>query len=570
MEILRVDRLKFSYPNNLKNALDDINFTVNEGDFILLCGQSGCGKSTLLKHLKPELSPYGKRSGEIYYYSKDIKSYSQKQLASEIGYVLQNPESQIVTDKVWHELAFGLENLGLDTQTIRLRVAEMASFFGIQSWFRKNVSELSGGQKQLLNLASIMVMQPKILILDEPTSQLDPIASKEFIDTLVRVNKELSTTIIISEHNLEDIYSVCDKVLVMEEGKLVCYDTNHKVVDILYKNNNHKMLKALPTSTKIYNGIKNYIGMKKECPLNVKDCRQWLNDNLDEISITSLDEKIENKYKKNQKYLIKEDIAIELRDVYFQYNKNMEPTIRDLSLTIKKGEIYSILGGNGTGKTTTLSLIAKQKKPQRGKIFVNGIELKKYNNKTLYEENLALLPQNPQSLFVFETVKEDLEEVLIIKNKDKDFIENEIVRVSKLLNIENLLNQHPYDLSGGEMQRVGLAKIMLLNPKIILLDEPTKGLDVYFKEEIAQILLKLKNMGVTIVMVTHDIEFSSRYSDRCAMFFDGNIVSQGTPREFFLGNNFYTTVANRIARDIFKDVLVYEDVINLCKINSIQ
>lgn len=229
-----------------------------------------------------------------------------------------------------------------------------------------------------------------------------------------------------------------------------------------------------------------------------------------------------------------------------------------------------ILGGNGTGKTTTLSLIAKQKKPQRGKIFVNGIELKKYNNKTLYEENLALLPQNPQSLFVFETVKEDLEEVLIIKNKDKDFIENEIIRVSKLLNIENLLNQHPYDLSGGEMQRVGLAKIMLLNPKIILLDEPTKGLDVYFKEEIAQILLKLKNMGVTIVMVTHDIEFSSRYSDRCAMFFDGNIVSQGTPREFFLGNNFYTTVANRIARDIFKDALVYEDVINLCKINSIQ
>ena len=570
MEILRVDGLKFSYPNNLKKALNNINFTVNEGDFILLCGQSGCGKSTLLKHLKPQLSPYGKRSGQIYYYSKDIKSYSQKQLASDIGYVLQNPESQIVTDKVWHELAFGLENLGLDTQTIRLRVAEMASFFGIQNWFRKNVSELSGGQKQLLNLASIMVMQPKILILDEPTSQLDPIASREFIDTLVKINKELSTTIIISEHNLEDIYSVCDKVLVMEDGKLVCYDTKYNVVDILYKNNNHKMLKALPTPTKIYNGVKNYVNSIKECPLTIKDCKQWLNDNLNEINITSLDEEIENKYLLNDKSFSKEDIAIELKDVYFKYNKNIEPTIRDLSLKIKKGEIYSILGGNGTGKTTTLSLIAKQKKPQRGKIYVNGIELKKYNNKTLYEENLALLPQNPQSLFVFETVKEDLEEVLLLKNKDKAFIENEIVRVSKLLNIEQLLNQHPYDLSGGEMQRVGLAKIMLLNPKIILLDEPTKGLDAYFKEEIAQILLMLKDIGVTIIIVTHDIEFSCRYSDRCAMFFDGNIVSQGTPKEFFLGNNFYTTVANRISRDIFKDALMYEDVINLCKINSIQ
>ena len=172
MEILRVDGLKFSYPNQLKKALNNINFSIDEGDFVLICGESGCGKSTLLRHLKPELSPHGQVSGDIYYYSQKINDYSSKQLASEIGYVLQNPDSQIVTDKVWHELAFGLENMGLDTQSIRLRVAEMASFFGIQGWFRKNVNDLSGGQKQLLNLASIMAMQPKILILDEPTSQL--------------------------------------------------------------------------------------------------------------------------------------------------------------------------------------------------------------------------------------------------------------------------------------------------------------------------------------------------------------------------------------------------------------
>ena len=563
MEILRVDGLKFSYPNQLKKALNNINFSIDEGDFVLICGESGCGKSTLLRHLKPELSPHGQVSGDIYYYSQKINDYSSKQLASEIGYVLQNPDSQIVTDKVWHELAFGLENMGLDTQTIRLRVAEMASFFGIQGWFRKNVNDLSGGQKQLLNLASIMAMQPKILILDEPTSQLDPIAAKDFIDTLVRINKELSTTIIMTEHNLEDIYSVCDKVIVMEDGKVICNDTNYKVVDILSGDKNHKMFKSLPTPSKIYNQLNGYIEGASKSPLTVKDCRQWLNDSMDEVTITKLDDtETEINISKKDR-----EIAIELKDVYFQYNKISEPTIRDLSFKVYKGEIYSILGGNGTGKSTTLSLVARQRKPQRGKIFINNIEIKKYNNKSLYENNLALLPQNPQSLFVFETVREDLEEVLILQNKDREYIDKEVKRVSKLLDIEHLLEHHPYDLSGGELQKAGMAKVMLLNPKIILLDEPTKGLDAYCKEEIGKMLMKLRDMGVTIVVVSHDIEFSARYSDRCAMFFDGSIVSEGTPKEFFLGNNFYTTVSNRIARNIFEDTLIYEDVVSLCKKN---
>ena len=563
MEILRVDGLKFSYPNQLKKALNNINFSIDEGDFVLICGESGCGKSTLLRHLKPELSPHGQVSGDIYYYSQKINDYSSKQLASEIGYVLQNPDSQIVTDKVWHELAFGLENMGLDTQSIRLRVAEMASFFGIQGWFRKNVNDLSGGQKQLLNLASIMAMQPKILILYEPTSQLDPIAAKDFIDTLVRINKELSTTIIMTEHNLEDIYSVCDKVIVMEDGKVICNDTNYKVVDILSGDKNHKMFKSLPTPSKIYNQLNEYLEGASKSPLTVKDCRQWLNDSMDEVTITKLDDS-ETEINIDEK---DREIAIELKDVYFQYNKISEPTIRDLSFKVYKGEIYSILGGNGTGKSTTLSLVARQRKPQRGKIFINNIEMKKYNNKSLYENNLALLPQNPQSLFVFETVKEDLEEVLILKNKDRKYIDKEVKRVSKLLDIEHLLEHHPYDLSGGELQRAGMAKVMLLNPKIILLDEPTKGLDAYCKEKIGKMLMKLRDMGVTIVVVSHDIEFSARYSDRCAMFFDGSIVSEGTTKEFFLGNNFYTTVSNRIARNIFEDTLIYEDVVSLCKKN---
>ncbi|MGL5695143.1 MAG: ABC transporter ATP-binding protein [Peptostreptococcaceae bacterium] len=562
MEILRVEGLKFSYPNQLKKALNNINFSVDEGEFVLICGQSGCGKTTLLRHLKPQLTPHGKTSGSIKYYSKDIMSYEESKVSSEIGYVLQNPDAQIVTDKVWHELAFGLENIGLDTQTIRVRVAEMASFFGIQGWFRKNVSELSGGQKQLLNLAAIMAMQPKILILDEPTSQLDPIASKDFIDTLVRINKELSTTIIIIEHNLEDIYSVSDKVLAMEDSKVVCYDSPAKVIELLVKYNKNNILKGLPTPSKIYNELREY-SKTNICPRTVKECKKWIDDNFEKINKKRICNINENLQGDNNKY----DVVIELKDVCFKYKKNNDLTLRDVSLKVYKGEIYSILGGNGTGKTTTLSVIARQLKHQRGKILINGKDIKRYNNTTLYEENLALLPQNPQSLFVFETLREDLEEILLIKNKNKDYIDKEVSRVSKMLDIENLLKNHPYDLSGGELQRAALAKIMLLRPKILLLDEPTKGLDFYNKEEIGKILIALKSMGVTVVIVSHDIEFVARYSDRCAMFFDGYIVSEGEPKKFFCGNNFYTTISNRISRDIFEDVLLYEDVVELCKMN---
>lgn len=561
MEILRVNNLKFSYPNQLRTSLNKVDFNINEGEFILICGQSGCGKSTLLRNLKPELSPYGKKDGKIYYFNRDINSYSQIELASQIGYVLQNPEAQVVTDKVWHELAFGLENMGLDTQTIRTRVAEMASFFGIQGWFRKNVSDLSGGQKQLLNLASIMVMQPKILILDEPTSQLDPIASKDFIDTLVRINKELSTTIIIAEHNLEEVFCIADKVIVMEDGEILANDNPKNIVDIL-QNKNSNMIKALPTPSKVYNEVNKYIKQNKECPLTVKEGRIWLNDILCDSNVNSL--------KKNESIGVTKkntEIAVELKDIVFSYKRGLEPVLRNISFKVYKGEIYSILGGNGTGKTTTLSVISKQLKAQRGSIIINGKNIKKYDNKSLYNENLAMLPQNPQSLFVYETLKEDLEEVLTIRKKDKDYIKSEVDKISNLLEIDNLLEQHPYDLSGGELQRAGIAKIMLLNPNIILLDEPTKGLDVYNKEEIASLLLKLKSMGVTIIIVSHDIEFCARYSDRCAMFFDRMIVSEGTPKEFFLGNNFYTTVANRMSKNIFEGVLLYEDVVNLCKLN---
>ncbi|AWZ47897.1 cobalt ABC transporter ATP-binding protein [Clostridiaceae bacterium 14S0207] len=554
MEVIKIENLNFSYPNQNKKSLKDINLNILEGELVLICGQSGCGKTTLLRHIKPELTPFGDRQGKIKYYDKNIYEYDELKTSCEIGYVMQNPDTQIVTDKVWHELAFGLENMGMDSPTIRRRVAEMASYFGIQTWFRKNINELSGGQKQLLNLAAIMVMQPKLLILDEPTSQLDPIASKDFLDTIVKINRDLGTTIIITEHQLEDIFPISDKVVVMENGEILCCANPKDVIKELgIKDKEQKISKSLPTPVRIYKEIE----FGDECPLTIREGKKWINKIINKDFFKA------SKIKKNE--VLKGEVAIELKNVWFRYDKICEPILRDVSLKVYKNEIYSILGGNGAGKTTTLCIMSNQLKAIKGKILINNKDINKFKGGSLFKENMAVLPQNPQSLFVFNTLKEDLLEIYTYSKLNKEKKIKNVMEISEQFGIKHLLEQHPYDLSGGELQKAAMAKIMLLKPKILLLDEPTKGLDAYSKEEIGELLIKFKNKGMSIIMVTHDIEFSATYSDRCALFFDGNIVSEDIPKIFFANNNFYTTAANRMIRHIVSDAITCEDVVKICK-----
>ena len=265
MAHFEIKDLSFSYPTaNGKLALKNINLKIERGEYLTVCGKSGSGKTTLLRHLKSVLAPHGNLSGEIIFEGKPLREADLREQSSKIGYVMQNPDNQIVTDKVWHELAFGLESLGEDQKTIRLRVAEMASYFGIQGWFRKDVSQLSGGQKQLLNLASIMAMQPSVLILDEPTSQLDPIAAADFLNTVRKINLELGTTVIITEHRLEDVFHASDRVAVMEDGALLAVDEPRAIGEFLKKENN-QMFAAMPSPVQIYYGVENDL----QCPLRI-------------------------------------------------------------------------------------------------------------------------------------------------------------------------------------------------------------------------------------------------------------------------------------------------------------
>ncbi len=541
-----IQNLTFGYPGE-KDVLKGVNMRVERGEFIVLCGKSGSGKTTLLRHLKTVLSPHGKKTGEVLFDGTLIEQVSLRDQSAKIGYVMQNPDSQIVTDKVWHELAFGLESLGCDQATMRLRVAEMASYFGIQDWFHRGVSELSGGQKQLLNLASIMAMQPEALILDEPTSQLDPIAASDFLNTVRKINRELGTTVIITEHRLEDIFHAADRVIVMDEGEIIASDVPARVGAML-KNRNDDMFAAMPAPVRVFYGT----GASGDCPLTVRDGRNWLSREMENVQSAQME----------PEKPIDEDAeaALKVKEIWFRYEKDSPDVLRGVSFEAPKGALFAIVGGNGTGKSTLLKAICGVCPPYRGKIELGGKKIRDFKRGELFRNNLSMLPQDPQSLFVKKSVREDLREMLPLGDRDADA---KIAAIAEKCEIAHLLDRHPYDLSGGEQQRAALAKVLLTNPKIMLLDEPTKGIDAFFKEKLARVLKKLIADGMAVIMVSHDVEFCARYADYVSMFFDGQILTTNTPRRFFARNSFYTTAANRMSRHVFPDAVTAEDVIEL-------
>ncbi|MBQ8508541.1 MAG: ATP-binding cassette domain-containing protein [Clostridia bacterium] len=524
MEIIQVNNLSFAYPGGA-DVLRGVSFNVGRGEFVTLCGRSGCGKSTLLRHLKRALTPAGERSGSIFIGGSPIEALDERSAAADIGYVMQSPENQIVCDKVWHELAFGLESLGCQTPEIRARVAEMASYFGISDWFHRDTASLSGGQKQLLNLAAIMVMRPSILLLDEPTSQLDPIAAADFIATVGKINRELGTTVILAEHRLEEAFAVSDRVLVMDGGRIAADGTPRQAGEIL-RAHDRGMFAAMPTAMRVWDAVGG-----GECPVTVREGREWLSARLAKSPAEPLPTKSEPAFG---------EVVLSAHELCYRYEQNLPDVVRGLSLTLHRNEILAILGGNGSGKSTTLSLLCGLAKPQRGEIERQG--------------NIALLPQDPQLLFTRKTVREELE-------GDAE----SAARVTSLCRLEGLLERHPYDLSGGELQRAALAKLLLADPDILLLDEPTKGLDAEYKQTFAAILCRLASEGKAILLVSHDVEFCASHAHRCALFFDGGLVSEGSPRQFFAANSFYTTSAARIARGLIdKPVTTADDLAAVC------
>ncbi len=544
MEILAVKDLSFSYPGCAQRAVDGVSFVVNDGDFIALCGATGCGKSTLLRLLKPEIAPLGEKYGSI-----DVCGTAQEKLSPEasartVGFVMQRPEQQLVTDKVWHELAFGLENLGVKSGEIRRRVAEMSEYFGISGWFDRSVCELSGGQKQLLNLAAVMVMQPRLLILDEPAAQLDPIAASGFIATLKKLNEELGQTIIIAEHRLEEIIPVCDRLMVMDSGRLTLDGGPRRVAEKL----SGRALEFMPSPVRVYRALKT---PDVPCPLTVREGARYICNGF----------KRDKRELPQDRCAVSGETALELDGLWLRYARTSPDVLRGLTLRVCAGEIYCLLGSNGSGKSTALGAAARLIRPYAGRVRLFGRRIESYRGTELYKNNLTLLPQDVQTAFLRNTVREELDECGGLDALPEAIRET-------LSRRSGMFDSHPYDLSGGEQQLVALAKALASGPRVLLLDEPTKGVDPHAKSKLAALLKTLCANGLAVLAVTHDIEFAASLADRCGLLFRGEVVSEGAPEDFFDSNSFYTTPVNRMARGLYRRVVTAEQLAALCRLNG--
>lgn len=519
--MIKINNLRFTYASRSVPAVDGVTLDIGRGEFVTVCGPSGCGKSTLLRHLKPTLMPHGDLSGTITFDGIDIKKLTPREECEKIGFVMQSPEDQLVCDKVWHELAFGLENLGLPSAEIRARVAETAEYFGISDKLDANVTELSGGQKQLVNLAAVMVMRPEVLILDEPTSQLDPIAAAEYLAAIGRLNRELGTTVILVEHRLEDAFALSSRVVVMDRGRIVADCAPSELGDMMPQD----LYAFMPTASRVWRALPDADGAM---PISVRDGREFLSQYLKTHTPRELPAKPSDRG----------EMILSARELCYRYEPTSPEVVKGLSLEAFRGELLAILGGNGSGKSTAMSLLAGVNKPQSGEVTSGG--------------RVVLLPQEPSALFCKQTVREELCE-----------ISDDYSDVVSLCRLDGLLDLHPFDLSGGEKQRAALAKVLLCKPDILLVDEPTKGMDNSFKRQLAEIFTELRCDGKAIIMVSHDAEFCAENADRCALFFDGAIVSQAAPREFFTATSYYTTAAARMTRGLVPCVTANELIYRL-------
>ena len=555
----------------------ELDMQIPENRVIGLIGANGAGKSTTFKLMLGLIRPD----------AGDVKVFEKKE--GELSAEDRQKIGTVFSDSGFSEY--------LTVQQVGRIMQEFYSDFEPEQFYRrceyfhipqkKKIKEFSTGMKAKLKILLAVSHDSRLLILDEPTSQLDPIAASDFLATVRKINRDIGTTVIITEHRLQDIIPYADKVFVMDKGSVFLEGTPREVGQKL-KSQDRGIYLSMPEPVQIYGEIDSDF----PCPLTVSEGRIWMKNYI-ETEKAKMPEKTEHTEKaesseraatpakmsetagtssKIRKSTGKDSCAIELRDVWFRYEKDSPDVVRDLSLKVRCGEFYALVGGNGTGKSTTLSLLSRVRQPYRGRIYFDGRDIRSFKDRELYNGYLGVLPQNPQSIFLKKTVLEDLYSVIGGRKNKKSAEypidmkkENAIEGIVSLTKLEELLERHPYDLSGGEQQRLALAKVLLLRPKILLMDEPTKGMDAEYKAELGKILKKLQQHGMTIFMISHDVEFVAEYADRVGLFFEGSIITSKETRAFFAGNNFYTTAANRMARQFFPDAVTGKDVVSCLK-----
>lgn len=525
MEILSAKDLTFTYAGVSSSVLDSISFSVADGAFVLLYGASGSGKTTLLRLLKNEIAPKGRRTGTLNFCGNPIAELPYEQSVKEIGFTAQNPDTQQVSEYVRNELRFLPENLGLSEAEIRLKIAETVSFFGAQDLYNRKIQTLSGGEKQLVNLMAAFVCSPRLLLLDEPFSMLDPFSSERFLRALLKLHTDLGVTVLLTEHNIQPILPYLTQVLVLAHGTCTSYDSADA------------FLQAYPTAAPSV-AVPTAAGVPTDelVPKTLGQCRSLMQAHSVSLCLPEQNE------------IPRGEPLISLKHAAFRYERGSEDVLRGVDFALCRGDSFAVIGANGAGKTTFLHLLSGELTPYSGKV------------KCAADFSCAVVPQNPQTCFAFDTVGEILNAAAVpptAKTLFKLFngtpepapVNSHVQEIAEALGLSALLSRNPFDLSAGQQQRVAIGAALLKNPAVLLFDEPTKGLDPACKQSLCAVLRDLRAAGKTILFVTHDLDFAAELADRCALLFDGEFVLQDIRRSFFTSGTVYTSSVAQVFKD---------------------
>ncbi len=541
MAFIEINNLEFTYPMEKKKSLANINLSLEKNSILLIAGKSGSGKSTLARAIVGTVPNFygGTIGGEIKIGGKSLQEMKHKERAKEVTMVFQDPEKQLMMNKVHREVAFGLENVGADEKVIKRMVYEALQFLGILHLAERDVTSLSGGEKQKVAVASALVYMPKCIILDEPTSQLDPSAAEEVVNLIKKINEELGITIIVIEHRVNRWFDAADSIAIMNKGRLKLFGDKEN----FYNNCSEEQFIFMPDYLKFLKRT-NF----KLMPKSFKDARiQFLNSDI--------------KFGK-QESISKEENAENLLKVKKMSCKYYsKEALKDVSFSVNKGDFISIMGANGAGKSTLLKTIMGIK-DYKGTIKLHDENVKDMEIRKI-AKHIGYVSQNPNDYLSKDSV---YDEVRFTMDNYGAYDDAVIEKVLKDLEIYDIKDKNPRDLSGGQRQRVAIASILVLKPEIILLDEPTRGLESDLKDRLGNILKKLNDQGTAIILVTHDTDFASKFCTGYVIMFNGRIIAKGT-REDILGQGiFYTTSINKLVRDKDKNIFTLEEALRRCSL----